>query len=168
MARMLEAGEDPLFVLRRLVIFAAEDVGIADSQALQVAVSALDAFRFVGLPEGLLPMTQAVLYLAMAPKSNTAVTAYAAAKADVERHGALPVPAHLRNASTKLGKDLGWGKDYKYPHDFKGNYVREEYLPEEIRGHRYYQPTESGREKAVKEKLERLREPPPAPPKADE
>jgi putative ATPase len=113
----------------------------------------------VGLPEGLLPMTQAVLYCASAPKTNTAVTAYANAKADVDKHGALPVPAHLRNAATKLGKDLGWGKDYQYPHDFKGNYVREEYLPEAIRGHRYYQPSESGREKAIKERLEALRAP---------
>jgi putative ATPase len=160
MARMIEAGEDPMFVLRRLVIFAAEDVGVADPQALQVAVAALDAFRFVGLPEGLLPMTQAVLYLASAPKSNTAVTAYAAAKADVDAHGALPVPAHLRNASTKLGKELGWGDGYKYPHDFAGNFVREEYLPEALRGHRYYAPTESGREREIKARLEKLREPP--------
>ena len=160
MARMLEAGEDPMFVLRRLVIFAAEDVGVADPQALQVAVAALDAFRFVGLPEGLLPMTQAVLYLSTAPKSNTAVTAYAAAKADVDAHGALPVPAHLRNAATKLGKELGWGAEYRYPHDFDGHYVREEYLPEALRGRRYYAPTDSGRERAVKERLEKLREPP--------
>ena len=165
MARMLEAGEDPLFVLRRLVIFAAEDVGVADPQALQVAVAALDAFRFVGLPEGLLPMTQAVLYLSTAPKSNTAVTAYAAAKADVEAHGALPVPPHLRNAATKLGKELGWGTEYRYPHDFDGHYVREEYLPEALRGHRYYAPTDSGREKAIKERLEKLRDPPGEPPK---
>jgi len=158
MARMLEAGEEPLFVLRRLVIFAAEDVGVADPQALQVAVAALDAFRFVGLPEGLLPMTQAVLYLSTAPKSNTAVTAYAAAKADVDAHGALPVPAHLRNAATKLGKDLGWGAEYRYPHDFDGHYVREEYLPDALRGHRYYAPTDSGREKAISERLEKLRE----------
>jgi putative ATPase len=161
MARMLEAGEDPLFVLRRIVIFAAEDVGVADPQALQVAVAALDAFRFVGLPEGLLPMTQAVLYLSTAPKTNTAVTAYANAKADVDAHGALPVPAHLRNASTKLGKDLGWGAEYRYPHNYAGNYVREEYLPEPLRGHRYYTPSDSGREKLVKERLERLREVPP-------
>jgi putative ATPase len=165
MARMLEAGEDPLFVLRRLVIFAAEDVGVADPQALQVAVAALDAFRFVGLPEGLLPMTQAVLYLAAAPKSNTAVTAYAAAKADVDAHGALPVPAHLRNASTKLGREQGWGAGYQYPHDFKndvvGHYVREEYLPEALRGHRYYAPTESGREREIKARLEALRGAPP-------
>jgi putative ATPase len=164
MARMLEAGEDPLFVLRRLVIFASEDIGVADSQALLVAVAALDAFRFVGLPEGLLPLTQAVLYLAAAPKSNTAVTAYGAAKADVDAHGALPVPAHLRNASTKLGKELGWGAEYRYPHDFTndvvGHYVREEYLPEALRGRRYYAPTDSGRERAIKERLEKLREPP--------
>jgi putative ATPase len=160
MARMIEAGEDPLFVLRRIVIFAAEDVGVADPQALQVAVAALEAFRFVGLPEGLLPMTQAVLYVSTAPKTNTAVTAYANAKADVDAHGALPVPAHLRNAATKLGKDLGWGKDYHYPHDFAGHYVKEEYLPEALRGHRYYAPSESGREKLIKERLETLREPP--------
>ncbi|MDB4981611.1 MAG: ATPase central domain protein, partial [Myxococcales bacterium] len=163
MARMIEAGEDPMFVLRRLVIFAAEDVGVADPQALVVAVAALDAFRFVGLPEGLLPMTQAVLYLASAPKSNTAVTAYAAAKADVDAHGALPVPAHLRNASTKLGKEMGWGDGYKYPHDFAndvvGGFVREEYLPDALRGHRYYAPTDSGREREIKERLAKLREP---------
>jgi putative ATPase len=156
MARMLEAGEDPLFVLRRMVIFAAEDVGLADPQALQVAVAALDAFRFVGMPEGFLPMTQAALYLATAPKSNTALTTYAAAKADVDAHGALPVPAHLRNASTPLGKSLGWGAAYQYPHDFDGHYVREEYLPEALRGHRYYAPTDSGREREVKQRLARL------------
>src|SRR5690349_19193401 len=132
MARMLEAGEDPVFVLRRMVIFAAEDVGLADPQALQVAVAALDAFRFVGMPEGFLPMTQAVLYRASAPKSNSALTTYAAAKADVDATGALPVPAHLRNASTPLGKSLGWGGGYQYPHDFAGHYVREEYLPEPL------------------------------------
>jgi putative ATPase len=99
-----------------------------------------------------------VLYLSTAPKSNTAVTAYAAAKADVDAHGALPVPAHLRNAATKLGKDLGWGAEYRYPHDFDGHYVREEYLPDALRGHRYYAPTDSGREKAISERLEKLRE----------
>jgi len=109
MARMLEAGEDPLFVLRRLVIFAAEDIGVADARALSVATAALDAFRFVGLPEGILPMTEAAIYLATAPKSNTALTTYAAAKADVDAQGALPVPAHLRNASSGMAKALGWG-----------------------------------------------------------
>ena len=158
MARMLEAGEDPLFVLRRIVIFAAEDVGNADPQALGVAVSALEAFRFIGLPEGLLPMTQAVLYLAAAPKSNTAVTAYAGAKADVDAHGALPVPLHLRNASTPLQKSMGLGDGYRYPHDFEDHYVAEEYLPEALRGHRYYQPSSSGREAQIAARLTALRE----------
>jgi len=158
MARMIEAGEDPLFVLRRMVIFAAEDVGVADARALSVATAALDAFRFIGLPEGLLPMTQAAIYLATAPKTNTAVTAYAAAKADVEAHGALPVPAHLRNASTGLGKSLGWGAGYQYPHDFKDHHVREAYLPEAIRGHRYYTPSDSGDERAIAERVAAWRE----------
>ena len=157
MARMIEAGEDPLFVLRRLVIFAAEDIGVADGRALSVATAALDAFRFVGLPEGILPMTEAAIYLATAPKSNTAVTTYAAAKADIDAHGALPVPAHLRNASSGMGKALGWGAGYRYPHDFAGHYVREEYLPEELRGHRYYQPSDSGEEREIAGRQARLR-----------
>jgi len=156
MARMLEAGEDPLFVLRRIVIFAAEDVGVADPRALSVANAAVDAFRFIGLPEGILPMTEAVLYLATAPKTNTALTAYAAAKADVDTHGALPVPAHLRNAATPLGKSLGWGAGYQYPHDFEGHYVREEYLPEPLRGHRYYTPSDSGLERELAARLAAL------------
>src|SRR6185295_7160581 len=114
MTRMLEAGEDPRFVLRRMVIFAAEDVGNADPQALGVAVSALHAFELVGLPEGVLPLTQAVVYLACAPKSNTALTAYAAARKLVREHGALPVPAELRNAATALAKQMGHGQGYKY------------------------------------------------------
>lgn len=157
MARMLEAGEDPLFVLRRLVIFAAEDIGVADPQALSVAVAATEAFRFIGLPEGLLPMTEAALYLAMAPKTNTAVTAYAAAKADVDSHGALPVPAHLRNATTGLGKSLGWGAGYQYPHDHPGHHVAEDYLPASLVGHRYYHPSEEGREKLLAARLRELR-----------
>jgi putative ATPase len=157
MARMLEAGEDPVFVLRRMVIFASEDIGNADPRALSVAVSALDAFRLVGLPEGVLPMTQAVLYLASAPKSNTALTTYAAAKADVDAHGALPVPARLRNAVTPLGRNMGFGAGYQYPHDFTGHYVVEEYLPESLRGRRYYEPTDSGHERLIKERLAGLR-----------
>ena len=158
MARMLEAGEDPVFVLRRMVIFAAEDVGNADPRALSVAVSALDAFRLVGLPEGVLPMTQAVLYLAAAPKSNTALTTYAAAKADVDAHGALPVPSDLRNAPTPLARSLGFGAGYQYPHDFEGHYVAQQYLPDRLQGQRYYEPTESGEESAIKRRLESLRE----------
>ena len=163
MARMLEAGEDPLFVLRRMVIFAAEDVGNADPQALVVAVAAMDAFRFVGLPEGLLPMTQAVLYLATAPKTQ---------------HGASrptppPRPTSTRTArcrcrrtcatpSTPLRKSLGWSAGYQYPHDFEGHYVREEYLPEALRGRRYYQPSDSGQEKAIGDRLRALRDEPRA------
>jgi putative ATPase len=154
---MIEAGEDPLFVLRRMVIFAAEDIGVADARALSVATAAVDAFRFVGLPEGILPMTQAVLYLATAPKSNTALTAYAAAKADVDAHGGLPVPSHIRNAPTPLAKELGWGAGYQYPHDFAGHHVREAYLPERLRGHRYYDPSDSGEEREIAERLKRWR-----------
>jgi putative ATPase len=157
MARMIEAGEDPLFVLRRMVIFAAEDVGVADPRALMVATAAVDAFRFVGLPEGIIPMTQTAIYLATAPKTNTTITTYAAAKLDVDAHGALPVPNHIRNASTKLTKELGWGSGYQYPHDFDGHYVREEYLPDAIRGHRYYEPSDSGQERTIADRLARLR-----------
>jgi putative ATPase len=167
MARMLEAGEDPVFVLRRMVIFAAEDVGNADPQALAVAVSALDAFRLVGLPEGVLPMTQAVLYLAAAPKSNTALTTYVAAKADVDARGALPVPLHLRPSETQLGRSLGFGAGYQYPHDFEGNFVPQDYLPEALRGRRYYEPTDSGRERAIKERLAAVRGQLTGAPKAD-
>ena len=115
MARMLEAGEDPLFVLRRMVIFAAEDVGVADPRALSVATAAVDAFRFIGLPEGIIPMTQAAIYLATAPKTNTAITTYAAAKADVDAHGALPVPNHLRNAPTPLDQAARLGRRLPVP-----------------------------------------------------
>jgi putative ATPase len=156
MARMLEAGEDPMFVLRRMVIFASEDVGNADPQALTVAISAMEAFRFVGLPEGLLPMTQAAVYLATAPKSNTAVTTYAAAKEDVDRYGALPVPAHLRNASSPLGKSMGHGAGYQYPHDSQGHFVAEKYLPPELDGHRYYRPSDSGHERQIADRLAAL------------
>jgi len=157
MSRMLEAGEDPLFILRRMVIFAAEDVGLADPQALGVAVAALEAFRFVGLPEGYLPMTQATLYLATAPKSNTALSTYGAVKADVDAHGALPVPAHIRNATTPLGKSLGWGAGYQYPHDHPGHHVAETYLPPELQGKRYYAPSEEGYERTIGERLAAMR-----------
>ena len=159
MARMLEAGEDPLFVLRRMVIFAAEDIGVADPRALWVATAAVDAFRFVGLPEGVLPMTQAAIYLATAPKSNTALTTYAAAKEDVDTHGALPVPAQFRSGGGRAGKALGWGSGYQYPHDFEGHYVYQEYLPDALRGRRYYEPSDSGAERVIAERLAKLREP---------
>jgi putative ATPase len=157
MARMLEAGEDPLFICRRMVIFASEDVGNADPRALQIAIAATDAFKFIGLPEGTLPMTQAVLYLATAPKSNTALTTYAQAKSAIEEKGAQPVPLHLRNAPTPLMKGMGYGSGYQYPHDFAGRYVAEDYLPESLRGRRFYQPSESGYEKTLKERLKAWR-----------
>jgi putative ATPase len=144
MTRMIEAGEDPRFVLRRMVIFASEDIGNADPQALVVAVSALQAVELVGLPEGVLPMTQAVTYLALAPKSNTALTAYAAARKLVRERGTLPVPARFRPGSTALDRSMGHGKDYKYPHEFEGNYVPEDYLPDEIVGEAIYEPMQSG------------------------
>jgi putative ATPase len=157
LVRMLEAGEDPLFVLRRMVIFAAEDVGNADPNALAVAISALEAFRFVGLPEGVLPMTQATIYLACAPKSNTALTTYTTARHAVREHGALPVPAKLRNPVNALGRAMGHGSDYRYPHDFEGNYVAETYLPERLVGERYYQPSKSGQEEEIRRRLDHWR-----------
>ena len=154
MMRMIEAGEDPLFIARRMVIFAAEDIGNADPRALQVAVAAKDAVHFVGLPEGKIPLAQAVTYLASAPKSNASYKAMLAATADVEAHGALPVPLHLRNAPTSLMKELGYGKDYKYAHDYDGHIADQEHLPKEILDRRYYAPSESGYEKQIKERLQ--------------
>ena len=158
LTRMLDAGEDPRFLLRRMVIFASEDVGNADPQALQVAVAALQAVELVGLPEGVLNMSQAAVYLALAPKSNAALTAYAAARRLVKEKGPLPVPLRLRNAPTRLMEGLGYGAGYRYPHDFEGHYVPEEYLPDEIRGERIVKLSESGLEKSLAERLRALRE----------
>jgi len=157
MTRMLEAGEDPLFIIRRMVIFASEDIGNADPQALGVAVAALQAFQMMGLPEGALPLTQAVTYLAMAPKANTVLTSYAAVRKAVAESGNLPVPAHLRNAPTPLMKSLGYGAGYKYPHDFQGAYVPEDYLPDALVGRRFYQPSDHGLERELSARLERIR-----------
>jgi putative ATPase len=154
MMRMIEAGEDPLFIARRMVIFAAEDVGNADPQALQVAVAAKDAFHFVGLPEGRIPLAQAVTYLATAPKSNASYRAMLAAAEDVEDKGALPVPLHLRNAPTPLMEKLGYGKDYKYAHDYPEHVVEQEHLPKELLDRKYYSPSEAGYEKQIKERMQ--------------
>ncbi len=158
MTRMLEAGEDPIFIVRRMVIFASEDIGNADPQALVVATATLSSVKFVGLPEAVLPMTQCAVYLALAPKSNTALTTYAAARKAVRESGALPVPAKLRNAATGLDKQMGYGKGYKYPHDFAGQYVAETYLPDELGGTRFYRPTRSGAEAEMADRLAELRE----------
>ena len=149
MLRLLDGGEDPLFIVRRMVIFAAEDVGNADPRALQVAVSCLEAFRFIGLPEGKIPLAQAVTYLATAPKSNAAYMALKSADAVVRKQGSLEVPMHLRNAPTRLLSEIGAGKGYKYPHDYPGGYVPEEYLPDDIRGEQYYEPKSIGYEKQI-------------------
>jgi putative ATPase len=154
MMRMIEAGEDPLFIARRMVIFAAEDIGNADPQALQVAVAAKDAFHFVGLPEGRIPLAQAVTYLATAPKSNASYMAMLAAAKDVEEKGTLGVPLHLRNAPTPLMERLGYGKNYKYAHSYPDHIVEQEYLPKELKGRRYYEPSESGEERKIKERLQ--------------
>jgi putative ATPase len=153
MMRMIEAGEDPLFIARRMIIFAAEDIGNADPQALQVAVAAKDAFHFVGLPEGKIPLAQAVTYLATAPKSNASYKAMLAATEDVEKHGSLPVPLHLRNAPTSLMQKLGYGQNYKYAHNYPGHIVEQEHLPRELKGKQYYTPSDSGYERRIKEQL---------------
>jgi putative ATPase len=157
LVRMLESGEDPLFLVRRMVIFAGEDIGNADPQALAVAVNCLQAVQFVGLPEAVLPMSAAVAYLALAPKSNAALKAYSQARQAVVDKGPLAVPMHIRNAPTTLMKKMGYGAGYKYPHNFEGHYVAEEYLPDELRGSRFYEPGENGFEKELKERLARIR-----------
>jgi len=157
LGRMLEAGEDPLYIVRRLIRFASEDVGNADPQALVVAVSAMQACHFVGMPECDLALAQAVTYLAAAPKSNSLYAAYGEVKADVRKYGALPVPLHIRNAPTRLMKELGYGKGYKYAHNFPDHIVDQEHMPEKLKGRRYYHPTDQGFEKRIAERLERWR-----------
>ena len=153
-ARMLEAGEDPLYIARRLVRFASEDVGNADPQALAVAVAAKEAAHFIGLPEGNTALAQAAIYLATAPKSNAVYLAYSAAAADAHTQSAEPVPLHLRNAPTKLMKSLDYGKDYQYAHDEPGAVASMDCLPASLRGRRYYRPTERGFEKEIRRRLE--------------
>jgi putative ATPase len=154
LGRMLEGGEDPLYIARRMIRFASEDVGMADPQALQVAVSAMEAFHFIGLPEGNLALAQAAVYLATAPKSNALYTAFQRVQKDVRELENLPVPLHIRNAPTSLMKDLGYGKDYKYPHDYPGHFIEEEYLPENLKRRVYYQPSEQGFEREIKRRVD--------------
>lgn len=157
MARMLEAGEDPHFILRRMMIFASEDIGNADPQAIQVAAATQQVFDFVGMPEGWIPLAQCCTYLASAPKSNASYAAYWNAREDAQDHGALEVPLHLRNAPTKLMKEIGYGKNYQYPHSFEGHFVKEHYLPEKLRDKIYYKPTENGYERHIAERLNNWR-----------
>jgi len=153
--RMLSAGEDPLYLARRMVRFASEDVGNADSNALEVALNAMKAFRFLGHPEGELALAQAAVYLATAPKSNSIYLAFRKIKDVVKSTSTLPVPLHIRNAPTGLMKKLGYGKSYKYAHNFKDAYIHQEYLPEELQNQRYYFPTDRGYEKIIKQRLEK-------------
>ena len=152
MHRMLEGGEDPMFILRRFVIFASEDIGLADPQALVIATSALQAFHQVGMPEGGLAMAQACVHLSCAPKSNAVYAALKASRTAARDFGTLPVPKHLINAPTQLSKQLGHSRGYKYPHDFEDNHVDEDYLPAELSGAVFYEPTRNGAELAVFER----------------
>jgi putative ATPase len=154
---MLESGEEPRFLLRRMVIFASEDIGNADPRALGVAIDALRAFELVGLPEGVLPMTQAAIFLALAPKSNTVLTSYGNARKAVLEKGPLPVPMKLRNAPTPLMKSMGYSGGYKYPHNFEGHYVAEQYLPDELAGQRFVELSDSGEEPEMRDRLDQLR-----------
>lgn len=154
MARMIEAGEDPLFILRRMIIFASEDIGNADPQALQLAVAAHKAVSVIGLPEGAIPMSQLVTYLACAPKSNASYLALHKAQEAAREHLSAPVPLHLRNAPTALMKALGYGKQYKYPHDFPYHFTAQQYLPDDLEHLRFYEPTALGQEKEIARRLD--------------
>ena len=154
MARMLEAGEDPLVLCRRAIAMAAEDIGLADPMALQVAVAARQAVHMLGRPEADLPLAEMTIYLATAPKSNAVVMALTAALEAARRTPGAPVPIHIRNAPTGLMKDLGYGADYRYAHDFPGHFVPQEYLPDELRGTVFYEPGELGYERKVRERME--------------
>ncbi|RLE12760.1 replication-associated recombination protein A [Candidatus Aerophobetes bacterium] len=155
LVRMLEAGEDPLYIARRMVRFASEDIGNADPQALQVAVAAMQAAQFLGMPEANLALCQAATYLACAPKSNALYRAYAKAREDVIKKGNLPVPLVMRNAPTPLMEKLGYGKGYKYAHNFPHGYVKQQHLPPELGEKNYYEPTEYGYEKHIKKRMEK-------------
>jgi putative ATPase len=157
LARMLESGEDPLFIARRLVRFASEDVGNADPQALQVAIAAMQSFKFIGPPEGYLALAQTCVYLALCEKSNAVYAAYSAAASDVRSLPEYAVPLHIRNAPTSLMKDLGYAKGYLYPHNYDDAMVEQDYMPEALKGRRYYHPTDRGYEKKLKDFLEKAR-----------
>jgi putative ATPase len=161
LGRMLHAGEDPMYVARRIVRMAVEDIGLAAPEALNLTLSARDAMHFLGSPEGDLALAQAVAYLALAPKSNAVYTAYSEVLADIEREPAAPVPLHLRNAPTGLMKSLDYGKGYKYAHDEEGKVADMQCLPDNLRDRRYYHPTQEGREKLLAQRMEdieRIRE----------
>ena len=156
LAKMINAGEDPKFIARRIIIFASEDIGNADPNALNIAVSAFNAVNVIGMPEGRIVLAQAALYMACAPKSNAAYKGIEKALYDIKNKPIGQVPNHLKDASYNGASSLGHGKGYKYPHDYKGGYVKQQYLPEEFEGVKYYEPTENGYEKEIKEYLTKL------------
>ncbi|MFU8796141.1 MAG: replication-associated recombination protein A, partial [Dehalococcoidia bacterium] len=155
LGRMIEAGEDPLYIARRLVRFASEDVGVADPQALVIAVAAQQAVHFVGLPEGNLALAQAVVYLSTAPKSNSLYRAYSSVKRDIEQTRNDPVPLHLRNPVTDLMRREGYGEGYQYAHDHPGHFIRQENLPPSLKGKRYYRPGDQGYERQIADRLKK-------------
>jgi putative ATPase len=157
LVRMLEAGEEPLYIARRLIRFASEDIGIADSQALVVAMNSQRAYHALGSPEGELALAQCVIYLATAPKSNAVYTAYTRVKSDIKKTGSLPVPLHIRNAPTKLMRELDYGKDYRYAHDHEHGLVEQDHLPAELVGAQYYFPTNRGFEATILDRLTKWR-----------
>ncbi len=157
LGRMLDAGEDPLYIARRVVRMAVEDIGLAEPNALGLCMAARDAVDFIGMPEGNLALAQAVVYLAVAPKSNALYTAYGAVQADVERTAAEPVPLHLRNAPTGLMKNLGYGKGYQYAHDLDSKVADMQCLPDNLKDRTYYHPTNEGVEKRIRERIEEVR-----------
>lgn len=156
LARMLEGGEDPLFISRRLIILASEDIGNASPNALVLAEAAFSAIDKIGMPEGRIILAQCTTYLASCPKSNASYLGIESALSDVRNNPLYSVPLHLRNAPTKLMKEIGYGKEYKYPHDFKNHFIDEEYLPKELSDKHYYKPTDNGQEKSIKERLKEL------------
>jgi putative ATPase len=153
LGRMLEAGEDPLYIVRRLIRFASEDVGLADPQALTVAVAAQQAVHFVGMPEGNLALAEAVVYLATAPKSNSLYRAYSEVQGDIKRTGHQSVPLHLRNPETGLMRDVGYGKGYKYAHNYEGHFVEQQNMPDALKDRIYYHPSDEGHEKDIKARI---------------
>jgi putative ATPase len=157
LGRMLEAGEDPLYIARRVVRMAVEDIGLADPNALSLCMAARDAVDFIGMPEGNLALAQAVVYLALAPKSNALYTAYGEVQQDVERTAAESVPLHLRNAPTGLMKGLGYGQGYQYAHDVEGKIADMQCLPDNLRDRTYYHPTNEGVEKRIRERMEEIK-----------
>jgi putative ATPase len=156
--RMIEGGEDPLYIIRRMVRFASEDIGLADPNALSIAIAAKNAFDFIGPPEGYLAVIEAAIYLALAPKSNALYSTFKNVENDIKQYQSLPVPFHIRNAPTKLMKEIGYSKGYLYPHNFEDAVVYQSYLPDELKGKTYYYPTGRGFEKELMERIKKIKD----------